>query len=244
MSNEDLTSLNACSEDEKVAYLSIVAHLAGIDGEVSEEESNLVWSICEAAGVSADGTATVIGALEDPSAHSIDEHIEELENTGLPLELIRDLYLVALSDSVLLRVELDEIEKLARRFGVENGKLTRLRGLAEWMQMDVLDGDLDFSSKSLADLRQIVESGQMPAAPKPRNSKPKSPAPCGSTPGGSASGSGGGGSSVNWSDVRDGAGQIGGYVAEQVLKSRGTGGFAADGLGRLLGEAIKVVLGG
>lgn len=115
-------------EDEREAYLGLVASLAGVDGEVSDEEIGKLRELCKRAKLGSQALGEVIGVAEDPSSAPLGEYVERLKTSELRFSLITDLYALAAADDSVSEQEKREIADMAELLGVENAQREAIQG--------------------------------------------------------------------------------------------------------------------
>lgn len=118
-------------EDEREAYLGLVASLAGVDGEVSDQEIGKLRELCKRAKLGSQALGEVIGVAEDPTSAPLGEYVERLKTSELRFSLITDLYALAASDSSVSEQEKREIADMAEVLGVENEQREAIQGFTE-----------------------------------------------------------------------------------------------------------------
>ena len=109
-------------QDEREAYLGLVASLAAVDGEVSDEEIGKLRELCKAAKLGSRELGAVIATAEDPSSAPLGEYVERLKTSDLRFSLITDLYALAASDESVTVNEKREIADIAQAMIAEHGK--------------------------------------------------------------------------------------------------------------------------
>lgn len=118
-------------EEEREAYLGLVASLAGVDGEVSDEEIGKLRELCKRAKLGPHALGEVIGVAEDPRSAPLGEYVERLKTSDLRYSLITDLYALAAADDSVSEQEKREIADMAEVLGVENQQREAIQGFTE-----------------------------------------------------------------------------------------------------------------
>ena len=129
--SKDEQGLASYPEDEREAYLALVASLAGVDGEVADEEIGKLRKLCKRAKLGPRALGDVIGVAEDPSSAPLGEYVERLKMSELRFSLLTDLYALAASDESVSEQEKREIADMAEVLGVENEQREAIQGFTE-----------------------------------------------------------------------------------------------------------------
>lgn len=153
--NAYLTSFN---ESERADYLVTLAHMIGVDGEVTSEEILALRQLCEKFIIGPDERgrvmAATVGALELP------EVLGRLGSTRLKFGLMLDLCLAAYWDGRLAEEELKAIKELGQGLSVKEAQVDSVLALAEKIATDA-----DFSSElEAAEAQEIPKEALAMAA--------------------------------------------------------------------------------
>ena len=87
MSGEKNHQLLHYSNDEKKAYLCIVASLASADKNVSDEEISNLRKLCKTVGLDARSLGEVLSTAESPQSAPIKAYIDQLVDSDLRFTL-------------------------------------------------------------------------------------------------------------------------------------------------------------
>jgi uncharacterized tellurite resistance protein B-like protein len=120
MEKEQKHPLLKATDNEKVAYLSIVATIAAADGNISSDEIDNLIKLGEQVKISSDGLGKIISAAKEPNSAPIKKYIEELKSSELRFTLIADMYFLGYADDELTKDEIDEIKKISEQLNVKN----------------------------------------------------------------------------------------------------------------------------
>ena len=124
--NAYLTTFN---ESERADYLVALAHMIGVDGEVTSEEILALRGLCEKFILGPDQRgrvmAATVGSLE------LDEVLERLGSTRLKFGLLLDLCLAAYWDGLLADEELNAIKEFGQGLSVTKEQVDSVLALAE-----------------------------------------------------------------------------------------------------------------
>ena len=119
------------SQEEKVAYLSVVASMANADGQVTDEEISHLRKACKNVELDPTGIGAVIAAAEDPSQAEIKKYMESLSSSELRFTLLTDIFYLAYADNKLTDDELENIGKIGSSLKIKVDQIAALRKYVE-----------------------------------------------------------------------------------------------------------------
>ena len=106
------------SEQEKTAYLSVIASLASADRQASEAEVEFLQQLAQTAGLSSGATQQVINAAQDANNSSIQQNLDALRGSELRFSLVTDLISFARADGSYANDEEAMINKISSYLGI------------------------------------------------------------------------------------------------------------------------------
>ena len=125
--------LFSSKEEEKVAYLYIVASIAAIDGSVSSDEINNLIKLAEQVAISSDGLGKIISAAKEPQSAPIKKYIAELRKSDLRYTLVADMFFLGYADDKLTKEEVDEINLISGQLNVKQEQVEAIKKYAKAM---------------------------------------------------------------------------------------------------------------
>ena len=128
---EDLKHpLLAYPEDERVAYLSIIAELCYADKHYDESERKHLDDQLSFFQISLDGKAKVYSSVfnlkEEKRSESV-ASLHALDDSDLRYTLIADLFLIALSNGYISAEELEYIKKIGHQLGITEDQVMAIK---------------------------------------------------------------------------------------------------------------------
>lgn len=123
MKKENKHPLINSSENEKIAYLSIVASIASADNNVSSEEIDNLLKLGDQVNLTSDGVGKIIAAAKDPNSAPIKQYISELKNSELKFTLIADMYFLGYADDKMTKDEISEIKSISNKLNVKSDQV-------------------------------------------------------------------------------------------------------------------------
>ncbi|HJK89939.1 MAG TPA: TerB family tellurite resistance protein [Polyangiaceae bacterium LLY-WYZ-15_(1-7)] len=133
MAEED-TGKHPASElprEEKLAYLCVVASIAGSDGEVTDDEVANLRALAKSMELPKRDIGQVIGAAEDPEHSEVQAALSQLAGSELRFTLITDLLFLAFADDHYSKEEQREVAGVADRLGVSEKQVAAIRSYVE-----------------------------------------------------------------------------------------------------------------
>lgn len=119
------------SEQDKSAYLALIAVLAAADRQVSQQEIAFLQLLTEGAGL-ADQDADAMEAIaHHPNKVDLEQCINQLKNSELKYSLVTELLNFARSDGNMSQQEEQYITSLTDRLGVSRKQYEALRDFAD-----------------------------------------------------------------------------------------------------------------
>ncbi|MBD2713583.1 TerB family tellurite resistance protein [Microvirga sp. STR05] len=109
----DSQLLQNYSDQEKAAYLSVIASLASADREASATEIEFLQQLSHQAGLSGGATQQVLSAARDSTNESIKTNLDVLRGSDLRFSLVTDLISFARADGAYANDEEDMVNKIA-----------------------------------------------------------------------------------------------------------------------------------
>lgn len=114
----DSQLLQNYSDQEKAAYLSVIASLASADREASAAEIEFLQQLAHEAGLSGGATQQVLGSAKDATNESIKSSLDILRGSELRFSLVTDLISFARADGSYANDEEAMINKIAAYLGI------------------------------------------------------------------------------------------------------------------------------
>lgn len=109
----DSQLLQNYSDQEKAAYLSVIASLASADREASATEIEFLQQLAHQAGLSGGATQQVLSAARDSTNDSIKANLDALRGSDLRYSLVTDLISFARADGSYANDEEAMVNKIA-----------------------------------------------------------------------------------------------------------------------------------
>jgi len=138
---QDQHPLSKCSEQEQVAYLSILSALCYVDQDFSDKERQQLDTLITQLGISNEGRSKIYSAIfslqDDQKIDSL-VLLESLNNTEIKFTLISDMCLLAYSDSEFTNQEYQYILEIADVLNITEDQVNAIRSVQE--NIKVLDG--------------------------------------------------------------------------------------------------------
>lgn len=106
------------SEQEKTAYLSVIASLASADRQASDAEIEFLQRLSQAAGLSSGATQQVVSAAQDTSNGTVQQNLDALKGSELRFSLVTDLISFARADGAYSNDEEAMVNKIASYLGI------------------------------------------------------------------------------------------------------------------------------
>jgi len=131
MSGQQEHPLKKYTENEKIAYLSVVAVIITADKQVSDDEILKIRNLCKTVDLSPDGIGKIISVAENPKNAPINDYIQNLKKSELKFTLITDMFFIAFADEVLTDDEISTIFNIAKQLNVKDEQVTAIRKYVE-----------------------------------------------------------------------------------------------------------------
>jgi uncharacterized tellurite resistance protein B-like protein len=112
------------SDQEKAAYLSVIASLASADREASAAEVEFLQQLAHQAGLSGGATQQVLAAAKDSTNDTIKQNLDTLRSSDLRFSLVTDLISFARADGAYSNTEEEMVNKISSYLGI-NQQQTR-----------------------------------------------------------------------------------------------------------------------
>lgn len=109
----------------RVQYLSLIGHMAQIDGRIDEREINLLKKMADRFKLSEKHTKSIFEqkAIKDAQ---VDKIFNELKKNDLHYSFIVDLIVMAIADGVILEPERLMLSKISRLIGLKHEEFHNL----------------------------------------------------------------------------------------------------------------------
>lgn len=114
----DAQLLENYSDQEKAAYLSVIASLASADREASAAETEFLQQLAHQAGLSGGATQQVLAAAKDSTNESIKANLDTLRSSDLRFSLVTDLISFARADGAYANEEEAMVNKISSYLGI------------------------------------------------------------------------------------------------------------------------------
>ena len=119
------------SDQEKAAYLSVIASLASADREASAAEIEFLQQLSHQAGLSGGATQQVLAAAKDSTNQSVQANLDALKGSELRFSLITDLISFARADGAYANDEEAMVNKIASYLGVNQQQTQALEQVVD-----------------------------------------------------------------------------------------------------------------
>lgn len=129
MNNDQL--LQNYSDQEKAAYLSVIASLASADREASAAEIEFLQALSQQAGLSSGATQHVLSAAQDSTNQSVQANLDALRNSDLRFSLVTDLISFARADGSYANDEEAMVNKIASYLGINQQQTQALEQVVD-----------------------------------------------------------------------------------------------------------------
>jgi len=150
MIEENNHPLSAYADDEKKAYLCVVASLAAVDSDVTDEEISNLRQLCRKVDLSKRSVGEVLATAEEPRTAPIKEYIARLATSDLRFTLLTDMLFLAYADRDYTLEERTEVSRIALELKVTSEQLRAIE--------DYVKAFLDFKNSgatSSAELKKF-----------------------------------------------------------------------------------------
>lgn len=114
----DSQLLQNYSDQEKAAYLAVIASLASADREASPAETEFLQQLAHQAGLSGGATQQVLAAAKDATNESIKANLDTLRSSDLRYSLVTDLISFARADGSYANDEEAMVNKISSYLGI------------------------------------------------------------------------------------------------------------------------------
>lgn len=114
----DSQLLQNYSDQEKAAYLSVIASLASADREASAPEIEFLQQLAHQAGLSGGATQQVLAAAKDANNQTVKNNLDALRGSDLRFSLVTDLISFARADGAYSNTEEEMVNKISQYLGV------------------------------------------------------------------------------------------------------------------------------
>ncbi|TGE05616.1 TerB family tellurite resistance protein [Hymenobacter fodinae] len=119
------------SDQEKAAYLSVIASLASADREASAAEVEFLQQLAHQAGLSGGATQQVIAAAKDSTNETIKQNLDTLRSSDLRFSLVTDLISFARADGAYSNTEEEMVNKISAYLGINQQQTQALEQVVD-----------------------------------------------------------------------------------------------------------------
>lgn len=127
----DTQLLQNYSDQEKAAYLSVIASLASADREASAAEIEFLQQLAHQASLSGGATQQVLAAAKDATNESIKANLDTLRSSDLRFSLVTDLISFARADGAYSNTEEEMVNKIAAYLGINQQQTQALEQVVD-----------------------------------------------------------------------------------------------------------------
>lgn len=122
--------LEGYSQEEKLAYLSVIASIATADREGSQDELDYLSQLADAAGLDPEHKTAVLQAALEEEPTQLPTHLDILKRSELKYSLVADLMGFAKADQDYSEEEKGDIQKVATYLGLDEKQAEVLNEIA------------------------------------------------------------------------------------------------------------------
>ncbi|WP_227607167.1 TerB family tellurite resistance protein [Hymenobacter translucens] len=119
------------SEQEKTAYLSVIASLASADREASAAEVEFLQQLAQTAGLSAGSAQQVVRAAQDSTNQTVQQNLDVLRGSDLRYSLVTDLISFARADGAYSNDEESMVNKISEYLGINQQQKQALESVVD-----------------------------------------------------------------------------------------------------------------
>lgn len=124
-----LTKLN---EEQRIVFIKVLARLANADGSLDENEKDFICQVAKVYNVSESRIAEVLNFSSDDD---IVKDVAIITDRSVALELIKEMCILAHSDSNLSETETLLIGRIGQAMGIE---LEKIEQISQWVLARVI----------------------------------------------------------------------------------------------------------
>lgn len=150
------------SEQEKTAYLSVIASLASADRQASEAEIEFLQQLSQASGLSGGATQQVISAAQDANNSTIKQNLDVLRGSDLRFSLVTDLISFARADGAYSNDEEAMVNKIAAYLGINQQQQHTLEQVVDQASKVPHDANDPAKQGFLSGITDKIESAGIP----------------------------------------------------------------------------------
>jgi uncharacterized tellurite resistance protein B-like protein len=150
------------SEQEKTAYLSVIASLASADRQASEAEIEFLQQLSQASGLSGGATQQVISAAQDANNGTIKQNLDVLRGSDLRFSLVTDLISFARADGAYSNDEEAMVNKIAAYLGINQQQQHTLEQVVDQASKVPHDANDPAKQGFLSGISDKIESAGIP----------------------------------------------------------------------------------
>ncbi len=123
----DMTNITNLNENERVAFIKVLAGIANADNHLDEEEKEFIKNIALVYGVS---EQNILDGLFNISKEEIINAAKQITNRKTKLELIKEMCMIAHINKILEEAELVLLGQVAQAMDVE---LSKVEEISRWV---------------------------------------------------------------------------------------------------------------
>ncbi|WP_019948993.1 TerB family tellurite resistance protein [Hymenobacter aerophilus] len=127
----DSQLLQNYSDQEKAAYLSVIASLASADREASAPEIEFLQQLSHQAGLSGSATQQVLSAAKDANNQTVKNNLDALRGSDLRFSLVTDLISFARADGAYSNTEEEMVNKISQYLGINQQQQNTLEQVVD-----------------------------------------------------------------------------------------------------------------
>ena len=127
----DSQLLQNYSDQEKAAYLSVIASLASADREASAPEIEFLQQLSHQAGLSGGATQQVLSAAKDANNQTVKNNLDALRGSDLRFSLVTDLISFARADGAYSNTEEEMVNKISQYLGINQQQQNTLEQVVD-----------------------------------------------------------------------------------------------------------------
>ena len=150
------------SEQEKTAYLSVIASLASADRQASQAEIEFLQQLSQASGLSGGATQQVISAAQDANNSTVKQNLDVLRGSDLRFSLVTDLISFARADGAYSNDEEAMVNKIAAYLGINQQQQHTLEQVVDQASKVPHDANDPAKQGFLSGITDKIESAGIP----------------------------------------------------------------------------------
>lgn len=123
--------LSDYSDQEKGAYLSVIASIATVDRQATDEETEFLEALTQTAHLSPQQEQEVKAAAQDTSNEKLKQHLDALKNSQLRFALIADIISFAKADGQYSAEEQAKIKEISQYLRIEEPQFAAINQVVD-----------------------------------------------------------------------------------------------------------------